>query len=214
MSWEQPDLATIRRRYRWVARVYPFFNLVFALPPGIRKRAVGRLHLEPGSTVVELGCGTGLNLPLLSEGVGPAGRVVGIDATQEMLDRARALCARGGLSNCDLQVADAATAPLPAGAHGALFSLSYSVIPDAPMALAHAWAALRPGGRLVVLDARVPAGRERSIGARYSAAVSRASVLGDPFRKPWEDMEALGATPQVETALAGYYFIASAVKHV
>lgn len=212
MPWEQPDLATIRRRYRWVARVYPFFNIVFALPPGVRRRAVDRLGLPPGGSAAELGCGTGLNLPLLSGADGPSGRVFGVEATREMLDRARGRCDRRGLGNCELALGDAATAELPTPLDGALFSLSYSVMPRPQDALRRAWGALRTGGRLVVLDGGVPVGQERSLGARCSAALSRASVLGDPFRKPWEDMEALGATPDVETALFGFYFIASAVK--
>ncbi len=207
MSWEQPDLAAVRRRYRWVAPFYPFFNLVFVLPRGIRRRAVDRLDLRPGSRVLEVGCGTGANLPLLSRAVGEGGRVVGLDAAEPMLARARARCARKGLANCELRMGDAATDPLPGGLDGVLFSLSYSVIPESRRALAHAWQALREGGRVVILDAGVPQGRERSLGARYAAAASRASVLGDPFRAPWDDLRALGASPQVEREQRGYYYI-------
>ena len=61
------------------------------LPPGLRRKAVGRLGLHGGETVLEVGCGTGRNLPLLCEAVGADGRVVGVDASGGMLERARDL---------------------------------------------------------------------------------------------------------------------------
>jgi len=72
---------------RW-ARVYDWV----ATAPGVeswRTRAVGALDLDPGDTVVEMGCGTGANVPHLREAVGPEGRVVGVDLTRGMLRRAR-----------------------------------------------------------------------------------------------------------------------------
>jgi len=54
-----------------------------------RRRAVDALALSPGDTVVEMGCGTGANVPALRERVGSEGRVVGLDLTREMIERAR-----------------------------------------------------------------------------------------------------------------------------
>ena len=69
------DLETVRRRYRWLAPIYPFFELVFLLPRGIRNKAVERLGLTAEDTVLEVGCGTGRNLPHLVAAVGAKGRV-------------------------------------------------------------------------------------------------------------------------------------------
>ncbi|MFC6769815.1 class I SAM-dependent methyltransferase, partial [Natrinema soli] len=77
---------------RW-ARLY---DLIARRTPGIarlRERAAVACRLEPGDTVVEMGCGTGANLPFLRERVGPEGTVIGIDFTRPVLERARAATA-------------------------------------------------------------------------------------------------------------------------
>jgi ubiquinone/menaquinone biosynthesis C-methylase UbiE len=66
---------------RW-AQVYDWL----ASAPGVaswRDRTADALALASGDTVVEMGCGTGANVPHLRERVGPSGRVVGIDVTRE-----------------------------------------------------------------------------------------------------------------------------------
>jgi SAM-dependent methyltransferase len=63
-----------------------------ATAPGVarwRRAAVDALELSAGDTVVEMGCGTGANLPYLRAAVGPTGRVVGVDLTRPLLERAR-----------------------------------------------------------------------------------------------------------------------------
>ncbi len=51
--------------------------------------AVDALRLRGGETVVEIGCGTGLNSPFLQRAIGPQGKIVGLDLTDKMLDQAR-----------------------------------------------------------------------------------------------------------------------------
>jgi ubiquinone/menaquinone biosynthesis C-methylase UbiE len=68
------------------------YELVSSHAPGaarLRARAVDALRLERGDTVVEVGCGTGANLPLLAREVGPTGTVIGIDRSRGVLKRAR-----------------------------------------------------------------------------------------------------------------------------
>jgi len=72
---------------RW-ARLYD----VLATLPGVRSwraSATDELALDDGDLALEMGCGTGANLPHLRERVGPDGRVVGLDVTRGMLERAR-----------------------------------------------------------------------------------------------------------------------------
>ena len=212
MSWETPELPEIQRRYRWVAPIYPLFNIVFGLPPGIRKKAVERLGLLAGGSVLEVGCGTGRNFPLLANAVGPEGHIFGVDATREMLERAELLAKRRKIPNVTLRLEDAAELTLDKTVDAALFSLSYSVIPGEKDALAKAWALVRPGGRLVIMDASVERRHSGRLLRRSAAALSRATVLGNPFKKGWEDLKALAGDVEVQDFGRGLYFIATASK--
>jgi ubiquinone/menaquinone biosynthesis C-methylase UbiE len=53
----------------------------------LHRRAVDRLAPEPGQSVLDVGCGTGLSFELIEEGIGPAGRLVGVELSPEMLEQ-------------------------------------------------------------------------------------------------------------------------------
>ena len=107
------DVEFIRRRYNRLAYIYPFFEFVFALPPGIRARAVARLELHAGETVAEIGCGTGRNFRHLVHAVGSRGRVYGVDYSDGMLERAKTLCEINRWENVILLRQDARQLHLP-----------------------------------------------------------------------------------------------------
>jgi phosphatidylethanolamine/phosphatidyl-N-methylethanolamine N-methyltransferase len=135
---------------RW-ARLY---DAIVTLP-GVgswRERAVGSLELSPGNTVVEMGCGTGANLPYLREAVGTEGAVVGVDFTHGMLDRAREHVAANGWTNVHLVRGDA-TAP-PVGTVDAVIASFVVGMFESPAAVVENWLSLvRSGGRIALLDA-------------------------------------------------------------
>ena len=104
-------MTTPAQRYygRWAS----LYDRVADLP-GLRSwraRTAALLDVSPGDTVVEMGCGTGANVPHLRERVGPSGRVVGIDLTREMLAQASAHDERVG-PTVDYVQADATRPPL------------------------------------------------------------------------------------------------------
>jgi ubiquinone/menaquinone biosynthesis C-methylase UbiE len=144
------DLETVRRRYRWLAPIYPFFELVFLLPRGIRIKAVERLDLTAGDEALEIGCGTGRNLRHLVAAVGAKGRVYGVDYSKAMLGRAKKLCDQRVWHNVTFLQENATQFTLLGVIDGVLFSLSYSVMPNSRAALAQAWKHLRPGKRLIM----------------------------------------------------------------
>lgn len=84
---------------------------------GLRKRIVDALNPERGDVVVEMGCGTGANLPYLRERVGRGGTVIGFDVSAGVLGRARERIERAGWENVHVARADATRPPLrvPAG---------------------------------------------------------------------------------------------------
>src|SRR5712692_2453956 len=70
-------------------------------------------NLRPGETVVDLGCGGGLDVLLAAPKVGPAGKAIGIDMTSEMIGRARQNAVRQGLKNVEFHLATIDRLPLP-----------------------------------------------------------------------------------------------------
>ncbi|MCI0402660.1 MAG: methyltransferase domain-containing protein [Acidobacteria bacterium] len=212
MSWKEYSPDYIRRRYSRLAAFYPVFELVFWLPPGIRRRAVARLELKPGDLVLEVGCGTGRNFPHLIRAVGADGQVCGVDFTPAMLSVARKQCAQHGWQNVTLLEGDAASLQLPQPVDAVLFSLSYAVMPNHREVLREVWKHLRPGAHLVVLDAKSPRGLLGRVTRPLGTLVSRASVLGNPDRRPWEDLREFTNLIAVEEELMGMYYICRGTK--
>lgn len=134
---------------RW-ARVYDRL----ATAPGVtawRERAASVLGLDPGDTVVEMGCGTGANLPFLRAAVGPRGTVLGLDVTPGVLARARERVERAGWENVGLALADA-TAPPVAGPVDAVLGTFVVGMFEEPAAAVADWCGLAPGGRVALLN--------------------------------------------------------------
>jgi ubiquinone/menaquinone biosynthesis C-methylase UbiE len=157
-----------------------------------RKRAIKSLALKQGDTVVELGCGTGLNFSLLQERVGPGGKIVGVDLTDAMLDGANARIAANSWSNVKLVKSDAAAYVFPVAVDGILSTFALTLVPEFDEVIRSGAAALLPGKRFVVLDFKRPSGWLMD-----KAAPVLAALLTGPFggtiemasRKPWLSIE-------------------------
>jgi SAM-dependent methyltransferase len=122
----------------------------------------GELSLDagapaPGEWVLDAGCGTGATVLELAARTGPAGRVVGIDISEVMLDLARSRVAAAGLGTVELRRADAQVAELPAGAFHLVHSrFGVMFFADPVAAFANLGSALRPGGRLAFVCWQAP----------------------------------------------------------
>ncbi|HUQ30609.1 MAG TPA: class I SAM-dependent methyltransferase [Pyrinomonadaceae bacterium] len=211
-KWADYDSPFVRRRYNRLAKFFVFFEWLFLLPRGIRGKAVSRLELKPGNHVLEVGCGTGRNLAPLLEAVGAEGQVYGVDLSEGMLAEAKALCARAGWRNVELIREDAAGYVLPELVDGAIFSLSYAVIPHHRDALKHAWNQLRPGGYLVIMDAKLPSGILGKLLHPFVVWASRLTVLGNPDVRPWDELRELTSYVNYEETQFGTYYICRARK--
>jgi demethylmenaquinone methyltransferase/2-methoxy-6-polyprenyl-1,4-benzoquinol methylase len=134
-----------------------------------RLRAVGlqRLDVQPGERVLEVGCGTGADLPRLAQAVGPQGLALGLDLSSGMLAVARRRLERASPDGSGrLLCGDAAYLPLGASSLDALwmsFTLELFDTPEIPRLLAECRRVLKPGGRLaaVALSAAGPESRLR-----------------------------------------------------
>src|SRR5680860_236148 len=97
------------RRYGLIAPLYDTVSGEWPIYRIGRIAGIRALQLKPGDRVLDIGCGTGLNFPLLREAVGPGGRIVGVDISGEMLQRSRTRAARRGWANVEVVHADATT---------------------------------------------------------------------------------------------------------
>jgi ubiquinone/menaquinone biosynthesis C-methylase UbiE len=112
---------------------------------------VSRLPLAPGAFVLDLCCGAGASAIPAAHAVGPAGRVLGIDAAAPMLELARARAARQGLANIEFRCGDATRTGLADGSVDAVvcvFGVFFA--PDMAAFMREMWRLVRPGGVLAV----------------------------------------------------------------
>ena len=211
-KWVDYDTPFVRQRYNRLARFFVLFEWLFLLPRSIRSKAVSRLELKRGSHVLEVGCGTGRNLAPLLEAVGAEGQVYGVDLSEGMLAEAKELSTQAGWHNVELIRADAADYVLPEPVDGAIFSLSYAVIPQHRDALRHVWKQLRPGSYLVIMDAKLPSGILGRLLYPFVVWTSRLTVLGNPDIRPWDELRELTDDVDYEEAQFGTYYICRARK--
>lgn len=149
-----------------------------------RVRAIDQLGLQAGDCVLDIGCGTGLNFPHLRQRIGPAGHIVGVDASDSMLAQARRKFQPGDnvtLVHGDAGQLDDLVAPWTFDAAIATYALS--IIPDWHSAWAGARRHTRVGGRIAVVDLELPKGFGRLLAPAARFACMTGGV--DLDRKPW-----------------------------
>ena len=173
--------------YRKSARHYDLTSRLYYPQRAHRRRAVQALRLRAGDTVVEIGCGTGLNFSLIEQEIGPEGRIVGVDLTDAMLAQAQHRIETNGWSNISLVQADAAEFEFPPRVDAILATYAHSLLPECRQVIAHGAAALSAGGRWVVLDLKVPDNTPRWLAQLGIATVGRFGSLDEWIvRRPWE----------------------------
>jgi len=110
-------------------------------------------RIEPGSIVLDLGCGAGTDLLIAAQMAGPQGRAVGVDMTAAMLERAAASAREMGLANVELHESLIETLPVDDASVDVVISNGViDLVPDKDAVFAEIDRVLRPGGRLQVAD--------------------------------------------------------------
>ena len=138
--------------------------------------------LRPGDVVLDLGSGAGIDLLLAARLVGPEGRVIGVDMTDEMVARARANAAAAGFSNIDVH--QGIIEELPVEDSSVDWVISNCVInlsPEKDRVFAEIARVLRPGGQMLVSDIVAESLPEeiRSLPAAYSSCIAGAISEAD-----------------------------------
>jgi len=123
-----------------------------------RRLVVEALAPRPGDTIIEIGCGTGMNFPLLQEKIGPDGRIIGIDLSEAMLEQAEKRINAAGWSNVELVHSSAADYEFPDGVDGIIATGVLTYEPDYDEVVQRGAKSLAPGKRWAVFDYNMPTG--------------------------------------------------------
>ena len=152
-----------------------------------RELLVRQLPIRRGDTVLDVGCGTGLCLPLLRHKVGRTGGIVGIDESEQMLQVAADRIAAHGWDNVHLIAAPVGTAPIDGVADAALFCAVHDVM-QSPAALGQVFDHLRPGAPVAAAGGKWPAPWMWPL--RAWVAELHAPFITDftGFDRPWEQL--------------------------
>jgi demethylmenaquinone methyltransferase/2-methoxy-6-polyprenyl-1,4-benzoquinol methylase len=183
-------LAVYRKRarnYDLSANLYYFLGFQ---EQAYRRIAVEALRLRAGDTVVEIGCGTGLNFSLLQKKIGRSGKIIGVDLTDAMLRQAADRIERNGWSNVELVQSDAASYRFPDKIDGILSTFALTLEPDYDGVIARGAKALKQGKRWVVLDVKLPTNWLRHLAPLLIFLVRPFAVSMEVAKRhPWESIE-------------------------
>jgi SAM-dependent methyltransferase len=146
------------RRWRVAETIYSAEELAI-LPTSAVDSALGLGHpvrdarLRAGEVVLDIGCGTGIDVLLAAPVVADAGRVIGLDLSGDLIGKASQHAAASGLTNVDFLVAPMEDIPLPDASVDVVISNGViNLSTDKDRAFSEAYRVLRPGGRMVAAD--------------------------------------------------------------
>ena len=153
----------VRERYAAVATTTPDASLGCGVPTAVA-------DLDEGETVLDLGSGAGGDVLTSAGRVGPSGRAIGLDMTDEMLELARRNAAEGGAANAEFLKGHIEEIPLPdASVDVVISNCVINLAADKGKVLAEAGRVLRPGGRFAVSDVIADVGMDSATRADMAA---------------------------------------------
>ena len=109
--------------------------------------------LQTGMTVVDVGCGAGVDLLLAARAVGPSGRAIGVEMTEAMAARARRGARAAALANVEVRDGDAIALPVDTESADVVITNGVvNLIPEKETAVREMYRVLKPGGQLLLAD--------------------------------------------------------------
>jgi len=200
----------IIQKYRKIAHLPDFlFGFTFAL----RRKAIERLGLQPGSSVLEIGCSSGANFPLLQEAVGESGQIVGVDLSPDMVIQANKRIERAGWKNVSVIEGAAEAVKLPGRYDGVLLFAMHDVLVS-QKALENVLFYLYPGGRVVAAGPKLaPKLPGKLLNSLINVVYRRFAVFQVDKDQPWRLLMGQIKDIQVEeTGLGLVYLVHGVVK--
>lgn len=178
----------------------------------MRETLIEMMDLKPGDTVLDFACGAGANFPYIMKKIGPTGKLIATDYSQDMLDAARdQLVIPNGWTNVELIQSDAAEMDFGQQFDVVMVTLGLAVIPRWETAMERAWAMLKPGGVFGVADLS-ESDRWYTLPIRWLTDFIDAAIIADSSRRPWEWMQARGQNYERREIFHGFFYAATVRK--
>ncbi len=146
--------ADLERALRHYAELAPNYDYATRRIDGVRALAIAALRLHSGDVVLDAGCGTGFCFPLIQTGIGPTGRLLGMEPSPEMLACARGRAEDAGWDNMTLLNCAGETAVLPQAPNAILFSFTHDLL-QSPAGLDNLFGQAQPGARVAATGSQL-----------------------------------------------------------
>jgi ubiquinone/menaquinone biosynthesis C-methylase UbiE len=204
-----PSLERSNAQYDALSAVY---DTLTPRMEAFRSSAHALLRLERGMTVIDNGCGTGKSLAWLSRSVGSEGRVIGIEPSAAMFERARLLVQQEGLQNVELHHAAAATLSdcvAPNSADALLLMFTHDVLQSSD-AIAAMLRAAKPGARFALAGGKFYSGALRMLNPWVKARQRPYCTTFEGYHAPWQTLFAMPcvSTSEVIERYLGIAYVA------
>ena len=199
-----PDPARARDEYRVHAAGYDASSQR-TMP--LRRRTIAALGLCPGDAVLDAACGTGLSFPQLVAGIGPSGRLHGVELSPEMAALALERIAREGWDNVEVAIGAMEDAMLLGPFDAVLFNFTHDVL-QSPRALANIFAACRPGARVAVAGSKLLPWWLAPLNAHVRRINAPYMTTFDGLDRPWRHLLRYVPGLQRQSALFGAGYLA------
>ncbi|MFZ8921675.1 MAG: class I SAM-dependent methyltransferase [Nitrosopumilaceae archaeon] len=190
-----------------------FYQLLGLKIGKYRKITVDALELAKGDTVVELGCGTGLNFSLVLDAIGSEGKLIGVDITDKMLDQARIRIKENRWNNVELVQSDSTDYDFPNELDGIFTTGAIQYSPQYDKIIKDGYEALKTGKKFVVFDFKMPQGPSR-IFAPVLIFFTKAFEANEEYlqRHAWESIEKYFEKTTFTEGWGGFVYISVGKK--
>jgi ubiquinone/menaquinone biosynthesis C-methylase UbiE len=172
----------IEHKYQFIAKVP---ERLFSFTTGIRKEAIEQLHLAQGSSVIDVGCGTGASFPYLEAMIGEGGTILGIEPSRSMIRQARERVKHAGWKNITLLENTIEEFDGMGDFDGALLFAMHDVF-NSVQGLQKIHALMKDGARIVCVGPKLQdKGMMRLFNPGLNMLFKRMAISQDNKEKPW-----------------------------